>query len=534
MWLWKIDGSSGSLDWDSVSISGTDSDNDAPRLKLPGPVVTQLDSDAAPEMIVTLPSDTNGRDNGYGAQFVGFELTSTDEIFRFRAQNGYADAMPTPVDTDEDGITDRLCWVTWYSTSSVSFNREGMVGCHDLTLDPPLKEWVKVMNRGNSGNDNDEIAASPVIVLDLDGQDPHEVIVGFGRRVFAFDGNSGAPADINSAWSSPIDTNHRMWSAPAVADLDGDGYLDILWGDTLISESLPDLAPLADGRGIGFSPVDPDPGEELTVSGLFSNIGTISTEDPVDAVLLRNGQEIARHRVEIAEPVSPSGEGGPVTFSVEITAELGEHTFSLVLDPNQNITQTRYDNDQVSVNLSVVEPFVSQISTPSEVTRVQPGQTEPIEIQLTSTGSRTGTWTLSADDSNLDEDWTFSLMQGYSYQQTLERDTPVSLVFEAGVPNDALGGESGIVTLTLTLDDDPSIYATVALPIEVFRTRGLAMEGPSGLSISEGGGRLNHDAKAWVRIENLGNAPEVRPQSIFRHLRGEPLLAWLINKVAKS
>ena len=99
-------------------------------------------------------------------------------------------------------------------------------------------------------------------------------------------------------------------------------------------------------------------------------------------------------------------------------------------------------------------------------------------------------------------------MQGYSYQQTLERDTPVSLVFEAGVPNDALGGESGIVTLTLTLDDDPSIYATVALPIEVFRTRGLAMEGPSGLSISEGGGRLNHDAKAWVRIENLGNAPE--------------------------
>ena len=130
---------------------------------------------------VTLPSDTNGRDNGYGAQFVGFELTSTDEIFRFRAQNGYADAMPTPVDTDEDGITDRLCWVTWYSTSSVSFNREGMVGCHDLNPDPPLKEWVKVMNRGNSGNDNDEIAAS-VIVLDLDGQDPREVIVGLAAE----------------------------------------------------------------------------------------------------------------------------------------------------------------------------------------------------------------------------------------------------------------------------------------------------------------------------------------------------------------
>ena len=280
-------------------------------------------------------------------------------------------------------------------------------------------------------------------------------------------------------------------------------------------------------------PFDPDPGEELTVSGLFSNIGTISTEDPVDAVLLRNGQEIARHRVEIAEPVSPSGEGGPVTFSVEITAELGEHTFSLVLDPNQNITQTRYDNDQVSVNLSVVEPFVSQISTPSEVTKVQPGQTESIEIQLTSTGSRTGTWTLSADDSNLDEDWTFSLMQGYTYQQTLERDTPVSLIFEAGVPNDALGGESGIVTLTLTLDDDPSISTTVALPVEVFRTRGLAMEGPSGLSISEGGGRLNYDAKAWVRIENLGNAPESTSSIDFSASSWETSPPWSTSKVAK-
>ena len=42
MWVWRIDGSTGSLDWERVSISGTDSDNDAPRLKLPGPVVTQL------------------------------------------------------------------------------------------------------------------------------------------------------------------------------------------------------------------------------------------------------------------------------------------------------------------------------------------------------------------------------------------------------------------------------------------------------------------------------------------------------------
>ena len=33
MWIWRIDGSSGSLDWERVSISGTDSDSDATRLR---------------------------------------------------------------------------------------------------------------------------------------------------------------------------------------------------------------------------------------------------------------------------------------------------------------------------------------------------------------------------------------------------------------------------------------------------------------------------------------------------------------------
>ena len=103
-------------------------------------------------MILTVPTDSNGGTTGYGARFVGMELTSTQEIFSFRAQNGFADAPPLPIDTDADGVDDRLCWVTWYSTSSFSFDREGMVGCHDLSNDPPTKIWTKGMNRGGSGN----------------------------------------------------------------------------------------------------------------------------------------------------------------------------------------------------------------------------------------------------------------------------------------------------------------------------------------------------------------------------------------------
>ena len=93
-WIWRIDGPTGSLDWERVSVQGTDSDDDTPRIRLPGPVITQLDADAAPEMILTLPSDSNGNTDGMGAQYVGMELTSTEELWRFRAKNGYADAEP--------------------------------------------------------------------------------------------------------------------------------------------------------------------------------------------------------------------------------------------------------------------------------------------------------------------------------------------------------------------------------------------------------------------------------------------------------
>jgi len=54
----------------------------------PGPVIAQLDNDEAPEMILTVPTDANGRTSGLGARFIGMEMTSTTEIFNFRTPNG--------------------------------------------------------------------------------------------------------------------------------------------------------------------------------------------------------------------------------------------------------------------------------------------------------------------------------------------------------------------------------------------------------------------------------------------------------------
>ena len=507
MWVWRIDGESGSLDWERISLTGTQTDADPVHLRVPGPVIAQLDGDAAPEVVFTIPSDQNGRTNGNGATFVAWDLTSTDELWRFRAPNGYADAAPIAVDEDDDGTSDRLCWVTWYSTSSLTFERQGLTGCHDITEEPISKIFSRTMD-SSSGNDNDEIAASAPLAIDIDGTGAPELVVGFGRRVYAFDGDSGTSADINAHWSSPLSVPHRTWSAPAAGDLDGDGALDLLIGDTLVSRTAADAAPTSDSRGITFNPEQPDPGATVSISAQYSNIGTVAFEGAFDAVLYLGGVEIGRDRSTDLEPVAPSGNGGPVTFSVDIVATRGVHEIQLILDPQSNHSQARKDNDISTTHLEVLDPYVVDISAPVELTRILPGESADVIPTVTATGRKTAQWSMTLNE-HLPDGWTMvDATLGGSQMVELEPDTPWSPVINISVPEGAEGSESGHIIIQMILDEDQNISFNATIPIEVLRTQGLSIQGPDGLAISHGSGRKGHDASAWFMIENLGNAYE--------------------------
>ncbi|MEC7097872.1 MAG: CARDB domain-containing protein, partial [Candidatus Thermoplasmatota archaeon] len=452
-----------------------------------------------------MPTDPNGRTSGSGARFVAMELTSTTEVFSFRAPNGYADAAPLPVDTDGDGIHDRLCWVTWYSTSATSFNRQGMAGCHDITADPPVKEWSRTMERG-SGNDNDEIAVAPPLWIDVDGDGPAELLVAFGRKLHCFDGETGAPTDVSTPWEDPVSLPHRTWAAPAAGDMDGDGHLDILIGDMLISQRQADLQTLSDGRALFFTPEDPDPGEAYTVSARFENVGTEAAQDEVDAVLLKDGDVISRYRLDDLEPIDPSGEGTTASFSVGLTASLGTSEFKLILDPNNNITEAREDNNEATFILEVRPPYAVDLAGPVEAPTVAPGATERVEVEIMSTGTRDATWEATWTDESLPEGW--SLTAASPTQFALTAGEITTMAWDLTVPNTALGDEEGWFDVKVEREGDAGTNATVRVPVEVLRTRGLDMEGPDGTATSTGSGRPGDVASAWFSIENLGNAAE--------------------------
>ena len=506
MWVWRLNAANGQVQYDDT-LNNLDGDTSCPHVRLPGPIITQLDSDPAPEMVVTIPSDVDGAGTSDGATFVGLDVIDASPIFSFSASNGYADAPPALMDTDANGITDRICWNTWYRDG---FSWHGMVGCHNFNeqTQNTLMDWNQIVE-GTSGNPNDEIAVSAPTPMDIDGTGFEEIIVTFGRTVYAHDGESGSRSSINSDWVSGIELSHRTWADHALADFDNDGAIDLLVGDMLISQAGADIRPFEDGLAITFNPSTPDPGETVTVTAYFENAGTDSTNVDTFARMYVDGELNHTHREGVLDPVSPTGNGNFASFSFDWSGGLGEHTFELNLDEHQNVTQTRTDNDVTTTVLTIIAPYNVSIGVPTDPVRVLPGGQEDIQPLITSTGRESGTWSMTLDDSGMPTNWTVvDLDPSASSNVQIGVGATWSPTLRVTAPPEALGTDSGFIELTMTLDSDANVSQTAILPIEAERTRGLSVRGADGTAISNGVGIPGDAAAAWILVENLGNAPE--------------------------
>ena len=66
----------------------------------------------------------------------------------------------------------------------------------------------------------------------------------------------------------------------------------VLYGDTLVSNQGPDLAPALDNRGLSLNPAQADPGTTVYRSrGSSPTLGRVRPDDDIDAAILMNGVE---------------------------------------------------------------------------------------------------------------------------------------------------------------------------------------------------------------------------------------------------
>ncbi|MED6296874.1 MAG: FG-GAP-like repeat-containing protein, partial [Candidatus Thermoplasmatota archaeon] len=357
-------------------------------------------------------------------------------------------------------------------------------------------DWNQIIE-GTSGNPNDEIAVSAPTAMDIDGTGMDEIIVTFGRTLYAHDGETGSRSSINPEWVSGIELPHRTWASHSLADFDNDGALDLLVGDMLISQAGADIRPFEDGLAITFNPSTPDPGENVTVTAYFENAGTDSTDTDTFARMYVDGELMFTHREGILQPVAPTGDGNFASFSFGWDGGLGEHTFVLHLDEHQNVTQTRTDNDLTSTVLNIIAPYNVSIGVPSDPVRVLPGGQLDVTPLITSTGRLAGTWSMTIDTSGLPTNWSLvDLDPSASSGVQIGVGNTWSPTLRISAPEEALGTDSGFVTITMTLDADQNVTQTAILPIEAERTRGLSLRGADGTAISNGVGLPGEPAAA--------------------------------------
>tara|TARA_X000001036_G_scaffold83148_1_gene75180 strand:+ start:1 stop:4284 length:4284 start_codon:yes stop_codon:yes gene_type:complete len=385
-----------------------------------------------------------------------------------------------------------------------------MVGCHDYNEQNQNTwlDWNQIVE-GTSGNPNDEIAVSAPTPMDIDGTGFEEILVTFGRTIYAHDGETGSRSSINADWVSGLELPHRTWADHALADFDNDGALDLLVGDMLISQAGADIRPYEDGLGIRFNPSTPDPGQMVSVTAFFENAGTDSTTTDTFARMYVDGELKHTHREGVLDPRPPTGNGASASFSFDWSGGLGEHTFELRLDEHGNVTQTRTDNDVATTVLNIIAPYNVSIGLPPDPVRVLPGGQTNVQPLITSTGRIAGTWSMTIDELGLPTNWSIvDLDPGSSSEVEIDVGSTWSPTLQISAPAEALGTDSGFVEITMTLDSNQSISQTAILAIEAERTRGLSLRGADGTANSNGMGIPGEPAAAWILVENLGNAPE--------------------------
>ncbi len=496
MWIWRLDGSTGSLEWAGTDLGVSDGDTRVPHRRLPGVLPTQLDDDEPLELVITIPTDADRNSATDATRWIAWESTDKSSIWTATAENGWADSPPVLADVDGNGITDRLCGITWTVTGLG--DRRAWASCHELSESGTFMDWSRTID--HNGILSEGIATSSPVLLDLDGIGIPEMVFGYDRKVHALDGDDGTELS-STAWENGFTVAEPTIAEPALADIDGDGGLDLILGGQVITWAKSDLRGRQDGEAIRFVSPEPDPGDTVTIIVEVENTGTKATSERFDIDLFLDGEKILTKTFDDLEPASPAGDADPITFSTTWTATLGRHLFEIEIDPRHNQSQSTRDNDRDSSILDVLVPWEVSFRT-GAVAELHSDHPTNVVMDLVKTGRRSGDWRVDLDSSTIPPGWSVLQSTGPIYNPGTAESS--NLVFNITSPANVAGGEVFRIALNAT-SIESGIIIDGEIIVRTVRTSGLAVRGPNGTDMTTGHGIAGEAALAWFELENNGN-----------------------------
>ncbi|RLF66277.1 MAG: hypothetical protein DRN57_07440 [Thermoplasmata archaeon] len=302
---------------------------------VPMPAVTDVTGDDEPEILVPYPAIS-----GYGR--VAVYSYSLEKIVEISDIPGTFEGSIALADVDSDGVDEVLLQARRYTTAS----RTSMA-CHEIFWTGAEFDTRTLWSREGINIGTSSLYATP-LACDMDEDDVPDAVFISNSMIY------GISSDGAYLWNLSVQGQISTGSG-VIGELNTDGFLDLYINGRMFSQRLIDLK-VKDPPAENIYLADPLPveGTPVTVNCVVENTRRTDARDVVVRFIDIDGPGgtpviIGHDRIDVVDTAEAS-----VTWVPE---GAGNHTISVMVDPDGNISETDETNNQGDNSFYVLAAF---------------------------------------------------------------------------------------------------------------------------------------------------------------------------------
>jgi len=321
----------------------------------------------------------------------------------------------------------------------------------------------------------------------MNGDDIPDAIVPISSgMVYALNGTDGSVIwNTNTGRASLVSTG-------AIADMDGNGIVDIFLDGMLIAHRIVDLS-IVKGD-ITFDNNLPEEGDTLHISALVYNQGTKNADDAIVKFTDLYDNTMTDIGTDTINVTSGSTAEAAIDYVIDGG---GEHTILVTLDPDEDFEEYDETNNEASKTMTVTSHWSIELSSDEPNKVVDPGNQAIFTLKVKNTGDMENVISLAVS-SAIPQGWSPSLPTD---EVTLGPSEDQSVFFLVTTSSSSMGGDY-VLNVTGTSDNKSTNHDTLSLIITIRGDYGFRIVADkTEMSINTEGLALFE-----INITNIGNS----------------------------